>query len=124
MFQYFDLDNIGAISDENIKETFARCGNHITKQQVRQMIKDLDPNANMTEVTLESFINLMSEENFVNMEKDSVGSEVQSSRGRLGEGRKSTNVMQNLTNHKASKYNIKEAGKKSYSNLSNSSKEN
>lgn len=95
MFRYFDLANDGIITIENIKETFARCGNHITKQQVSKMIQELDPNVKMTEVTLETFINLMSEENFVIHDND-CDSDIQSARGKLGEGRKSTQYMSNV----------------------------
>lgn len=51
IFQYFDLENNGAISMENIKEVFARSGVKVTQEQVRSMVRELDPNANLTEVS-------------------------------------------------------------------------
>ena len=94
MFQYFDLDNKGAISCNNIKETFARCGNNITLEDVRSMIKELDPDANAMEVSLDMFVGLMSVENFMVKKKNDDDNESARSFGtNLGEGRGSHHHM-------------------------------
>jgi len=98
MFQYFDLDNKGAISCNNIKETFARCGNNITIENVKSMIKELEPDANVSEVSLDMFVNLMSVENFVKRNDDNQSEHSMGTN--LGEGRGSRHHMQMLENLK------------------------
>lgn len=92
MFHYFDLDNKGAISCHNIKETFARCGNNITLENVNSMIKELDPDANAMEVSLDMFVGLMSVENFVKRNEEDNQSQ-KTFGSNLGEGRGSIHHM-------------------------------
>lgn len=95
MFQYFDLDKKGAISPENIKETFARCGNKISKEGITSMINDLNPiGEKMSHVTLEMFFDIMSAESFQKPDLD-IDTSVQNN-SIYGEGRR-TSSQQHLS---------------------------
>lgn len=42
MFQRFDVDNTGAISEENVVEIFRSSGKSITADAVQKMISEVD----------------------------------------------------------------------------------
>jgi len=65
MFQYFDLDNKESISVENIKETCARRGVDVSSENVKRMISEIEPSANLTQISQDMFMNLMEEGNFI-----------------------------------------------------------
>ena len=115
MFQYFDLDNKGSICDENIKESFARCGNDISTAQVKKMINDIDPSADLTQISQDLFMNLMDEENFVKLDGQSDSENTSRAGGgsRLGEGRVSLQQSNNF-NQTAVQKKMERSNKKNF----------
>jgi len=58
LFKYFDPSNSNFITLESLKEIFLRSGRNIPEEELKNMVKEVDPN-NDGKISLEEFQSLM-----------------------------------------------------------------
>ena len=58
MFKYFDSSNTNYITLADLKEIFTRHGRNVPEEEIKEMVKEVDPN-NDGKLSFEEFTTLM-----------------------------------------------------------------
>lgn len=58
-FNYFDRDNSGFITSEELADVLARIGRHYTEDEIRRMIRSVDRDGN-GKISIQEFTQLLS----------------------------------------------------------------